>query len=146
MPPAVSRPWLVTLRSTMKSTIPKRIRITPIAGGITIIGTAPFGRSTGIPLTVASSLESDCIPHRGGDFIQPYGSRSLLHWGAGHRIPGLLSLGGLWSVGVGSATLQEQALYAPCQQFLRSSVREFKSFQTVSRRSSRNLPSTRFAG
>src|SRR5688572_28589327 len=136
MPPAVSRPWLVTLRSTTKSAIPTRIRIAPIAGGIAIIGTAPFGRSTGIPLTVASSLESKCTAHRGGDFVQRYGSRSSLHWGAGHRIPGLLSLGGLWSVGVGSATLQEQALYAPCQQFLRSSVREFKSFQTVSWRSS----------
>src|SRR5215210_168537 len=63
MPPAVSSPWLVTLRSTMKSTIPTRIRITPIAGGITNIGTVPFGRSVDIQMTVASSLESDCTAH-----------------------------------------------------------------------------------
>src|SRR5215208_3664370 len=88
MPPAVSRPWLVTLRSTMKSTIPTGIRITPIAGGI-IIGTVPFGRSIDMRLKVASSLESDCTAHRGGDFLQRYGSLSLLHWGAGHRILGL---------------------------------------------------------
>ena len=57
MPPAVSRPWLVTLRSTIKSTTPMRIRITPITGDITIIGTAPLGRSIDIRMTVASSLE-----------------------------------------------------------------------------------------
>src|SRR5215218_8708433 len=89
MPPAVSRPWLVTLRSTMKSTIPTRIRITPISGGITIMGTVAFGRSTGIRLKIASSLENDCTAHRGGDFVQRYGSRSSLHWGVGHRILGL---------------------------------------------------------
>src|SRR5215208_8141396 len=33
MPPAVSRPWFVRLRSTIKSTIPRRIRISPIRGG-----------------------------------------------------------------------------------------------------------------
>jgi hypothetical protein len=43
MPPAVRRPWLVTLRSMMKSAIPTRIRITPISGDI--IGTVPFGWS-----------------------------------------------------------------------------------------------------
>jgi len=35
-------------------------------------------------------------------------------------------------VGFGSATLQEQALCAAFQQFVRSSIREFKTFQTVS--------------
>ena len=45
------------------------------------------------------------------------------------------SLGGVWSVGFGGATLQKQALCAPFQQFVRYSVREFESFQTVSRRS-----------
>ena len=39
---------------------------------------------------------------------------------------------GLWRVGFGSATLQEQALCAAFQQFVRSSIREFKTFQTVS--------------
>src|ERR687898_307009 len=61
MPPAMSRPWLVTLRSTMKSTIPTRIRITPIAGDI--IGTVPSGRQIDMQMTVASSLESDCTAH-----------------------------------------------------------------------------------
>src|SRR5215213_9660430 len=89
MPPAVGRPWLVTLRSTMKSAIPMRTKITPMAGGITIIGRVPFGRSMDIRMKVASSLESDCIAHRGGDFVQRYGSRSSLHRGAGHRILGL---------------------------------------------------------
>jgi hypothetical protein len=42
------------------------------------------------------------------------------------------SLGGLLSVGFGSATLQEQALCAQFQQFISSSVRDFDSFQTVS--------------
>jgi hypothetical protein len=40
---------------------------------------------------------------------------------------------GLWRVGFGSATLQEQALCAAFQQFVRSSIREFKTFQTVSK-------------
>jgi len=42
------------------------------------------------------------------------------------------SLGSLWNVGFGSVTLQEQALYAPFQQFTNSSVREFDCFQIVS--------------
>jgi hypothetical protein len=42
------------------------------------------------------------------------------------------SLGGLWSVGFSGATLQKQALCAPFQQFVRSSVREFENSQTVS--------------
>jgi hypothetical protein len=42
------------------------------------------------------------------------------------------SLDGVWSVGFGGATLQKQALCAPFQQFVRSSAREFESFQTVS--------------
>jgi hypothetical protein len=44
----------------MKSTIPMRIRITPITGGITIIGTVPSGRSIDMQMTLASSLEGDC--------------------------------------------------------------------------------------
>jgi hypothetical protein len=89
--PAVSRPWLVTLRSRMKSAIPTRIRTTPIAEGVTIMGKVPFGRSIDMQMTVASSLESDCTAHRGGDFVQRYGSRSSLHWGPGHRILGLFN-------------------------------------------------------
>src|SRR5215218_4363779 len=79
MPPAVSRPWLVTLKSTMKSMIPTRIRITPIVGGITIIGTVPSGRQTDIRLKVASSLEGDCTAHRGGDFIPRKSGRGRHH-------------------------------------------------------------------
>jgi hypothetical protein len=79
----------MTCRSTMKSTIPKRIRITAIVGGITIIGTVPFGRSIDMRMTLASSLENDCTAHRGGHLVQRYSSRSSLHWGAGHRILGL---------------------------------------------------------
>src|SRR5918998_1636632 len=79
MPPAVSRPWLVTLRSTMKSTIPTRIRIIPIAGGITNIGTVPSGRSTDIQMTVASSLEGDCTAHHGDDSQRGAEGLTLLH-------------------------------------------------------------------
>ena len=46
--------------------------------------------------------------------------------------PSEKSLSGLWSVGFGSAALQERALCAPFRQLVRSSVREFESFQTVS--------------
>jgi hypothetical protein len=42
------------------------------------------------------------------------------------------SLGSLWSVAFGGAILQEQALCASFQQFVRFSAREFESFQTVS--------------
>src|SRR5215213_1640775 len=91
MPPAVGRPWLVTLRSTMKSAIPIRTKITPMAGGITIIGRVPFGRSIDVRMTEASSLESDCTAHRSGDFVLRYGSRSSRHRGAGHRISGLFN-------------------------------------------------------
>ncbi|HXK40226.1 MAG TPA: hypothetical protein VJ837_05325, partial [Candidatus Paceibacterota bacterium] len=59
---------LLTLRSTMKSASPTRIKITPIAGGITIIGTVLFGRSIDMQMTVASSLESDCTAYRGDGF------------------------------------------------------------------------------
>src|SRR5215212_5071759 len=88
MPPAVGRPWLVTLRSTMKSAIPTRIRITPIAGGITIMGNVPFGRSAEIRLRIASEVRSDCTAHRGEDFGQSCGLPSPAHRAAGHRIAG----------------------------------------------------------
>ena len=42
------------------------------------------------------------------------------------------SLGGIWSVGFGSPTLQEKSLYASFERFVRSSVRELESFHTVS--------------
>ena len=70
----------MTCRSAMKSAIPIRIRITPIAEGITNIAAVPCGRSIGLQMKIASSLTSDCTAHRGGDgFIQPYGSPSSLH-------------------------------------------------------------------
>src|SRR4029453_16945361 len=62
MPPAVSRPWLMTCRSAMKSAIPIRIRITPIVGGITNIAAGPCGQSMGLQVKIASSLTSDCTP------------------------------------------------------------------------------------
>jgi hypothetical protein len=55
------------------------------------MGTVAFGQPIDIRLKVASSLESDCTAHRGGDFVQRYGSRSSLHWGAGQRILGLFN-------------------------------------------------------
>src|SRR5918994_689838 len=80
IPPAMSRPWLVTLRSMMKSTIPTKIRITPTAGDI--IGTEPAGRETDIRMTVASSLESDCTA--------PYSDDSQRDAGrAGTEVPAL---------------------------------------------------------
>jgi hypothetical protein len=50
----------------MKNAIPKRIRITPIAGGITTIAAVPCGGSIGLRRRIASSLTSDCTAHRGG--------------------------------------------------------------------------------
>src|SRR5215211_9526205 len=54
------------------------------------------------------------------------------------------SLGGVLSVGFGGPTLQERALYAPFQQFVRFSVREFETFQTVSPRTpvNRGVPNS----
>jgi hypothetical protein len=55
IPPAVGRPCLVALRSTMKKAIPIRIRITPIVGDITtIIGRVPFGQAMSSGMTIAS--------------------------------------------------------------------------------------------
>src|SRR5918995_6529508 len=59
--PAVGRPWLVTCRSTRNSASPIRTRISPIAGGIAIIGKVSSVRPVGMLVTVASSLRSDCI-------------------------------------------------------------------------------------
>jgi len=56
MLPAVGRPWLVTPRSTIKSTIPVRTKIIPIVGGITIIPAEPYSKSTSMRMKVASSL------------------------------------------------------------------------------------------
>ena len=42
------------------------------------------------------------------------------------------SFGGLWSVGFSSVTLQEKALCVPFRQFVRSLLKVFESFQTVS--------------
>src|ERR671911_1552554 len=56
------------------------------------------------------------------------------------------SLGGLWSMGFGSATLQEQVLCAPFQQFESSSIREFDSFQKVSLSNSANYLESRSCG
>src|SRR5829696_5955696 len=89
MPPVVSRPWFVTLRSTMKSTIPTRIRISPIRGGMTIImGREPSGRWIDIRMTLASSLEDDCTAPYDDDFIEVNGSRSSPHLVDGHRFRG----------------------------------------------------------
>jgi hypothetical protein len=74
---------LVTLRSTRKSAIPTRIKITPIAEGF--IGTVPSGRSINIRMTVASSLESDCTAPYDDGFIEAYGSRSSPHLVDGHK-------------------------------------------------------------
>jgi hypothetical protein len=84
MPPAMSRPWLVTFRSMTKSTIPKRIKITLIAGGMIIIRRVPSGRPIDIRKRVASSLESDCTVPYDDDFILVYGPRSSPHLVDGH--------------------------------------------------------------
>src|SRR5215212_114631 len=88
MPPAVSRPWFVRLRSTIKSTIPRRIRISPIRGEITIIRRGTSGRWIDIKMTLASSLEDDCTAPYDDDFIEVYGPRSSPHLVDGHRIRG----------------------------------------------------------
>ena len=58
------------------------------------------------------------------------------------------SLGDLWSAGFGSATLQKEVLRAPFEQFVRSSAREFETFQTVSEdefSESQHSPALKFA-
>jgi hypothetical protein len=54
MAPAVGKPWLVTLRSTINSASPTSTRTTPMAGRVTIASKAPSGRSVGMPVTIAS--------------------------------------------------------------------------------------------
>ena len=65
-------------------------------------------------------------------FIDPYKEAAYLYSPSCLERLSEKSLGGVWSVGFGGATLQKQALCAPFQQFVRYSVREFESFQTVS--------------
>jgi hypothetical protein len=62
MPTAAGTPWLVTIRSTINTAIPIRIRSAPIATGITI-GRAPSGSELGRSVRAASSFASDCSAH-----------------------------------------------------------------------------------
>ncbi len=70
MPPAVGRPWLVTLRSTTNSTSPAITSTTPMVGRITISSKAPSIRSLDMPVAVASSVRSDCIAHHHHGFLR----------------------------------------------------------------------------
>ena len=51
----------------------------PLAGGITTIGKAPFGRSAGMLVTVASSVRGDCTAHHHHGFLQSYPLQCSLH-------------------------------------------------------------------
>ncbi len=83
-------------------------------------------------------MERLCLKHEKPSFRESYTPEARFPRRGPLRLSEK-SLGGLWSVGCGSATLQEQAFCAPFQQFVSSSVREFESFQTVSKKLSEKV-------